>query len=215
MRGGRRGIGLLLAPQIVHFRFPKRSSNSFRDIYAGEHSTFAVGKGDKEVYAWGLNHRGQLGIGDETTRFVPEKLPKDWLWCWTKKDSNSSSLSIAGGSAHSVVCDSGGVYVMGANEYGQLGLPKTVTQVDTPTEIKGICDVESVACGTRCSFAVTGKGEVLAWGIGSNYQLGCGKDEEDLFVPTSMQGKNLDNCKVLDASSGGQHTALLVSMDTN
>ena len=183
--------------------------------------TFAVGKEDKEVYVWGLNHRGQLGTGDERTRFIPERVPKDWLWSWAKsstsssESSSNSTLMIAGGSSHSVVCDNDqNVYVMGANEYGQLGLSQNITQVNAPTEVKGVNAVQ-VSCGSRCSFAVTKEGCALSWGIGSNYQLGCCKDDEDIFVPTPMEGENLENCKVLDTSSGGQHTALLVSMDTN
>lgn len=215
-RGGRRGIGYLLAPQIV--RFPKKgrrltgktgTAKSFKisDIYTGEHCSFAIGSEDRQIYVWGLNHRGQLGLGDQESRFVPEKVPEDWLWDWAKGSKQDKQVSIAGGGSHSLVCNEGYLYSMGANEYGQLGLKQT-EMTSKPVKLSGISDVTDIACGGRCSFAVTKDGKVFSWGIGSNYQLGCGLDEEDVFEPTPMVGKHVEN--VLKVSSGGQHTSLLV-----
>lgn len=52
-------------------------------------------------------------------------------------------------------------------------------------------------------------GSVYAWGMGTNLQLGTG-EEDDEWSPVKMTGKQLENRAVLMASSGGQHTALLV-----
>lgn len=52
-------------------------------------------------------------------------------------------------------------------------------------------------------------GRVFAWGMGTNYQLGTGQDE-DAWSPVEMTGKQLENRVVLTVSSGGQHTVLLV-----
>lgn len=52
-------------------------------------------------------------------------------------------------------------------------------------------------------------GSVYAWGMGTNLQLGTG-EEDDEWSPVKMTGKQLENRVVLTASSGGQHTALLV-----
>lgn len=45
--------------------------------------------------------------------------------------------------------------------------------------------------------------------MGTNLQLGTG-EEDDEWSPVKMTGKQLENRAVLMASSGGQHTALLV-----
>lgn len=45
--------------------------------------------------------------------------------------------------------------------------------------------------------------------MGTNLQLGTG-EEEDEWSPVKMTGKQLENRSVLMASSGGQHTVLLV-----
>jgi len=52
-------------------------------------------------------------------------------------------------------------------------------------------------------------GAVYAWGMGTNLQLGTG-EEDDEWSPAKMTGKQLENREVLMASSGGQHTVLLV-----
>lgn len=60
-----------------------------------------------------------------------------------------------------------------------------------------------------CPFFVYITGSVYAWGMGTNMQLGTG-DEEDVWSPMEMAGKQLENRVVLSVSSGGQHTVLLV-----
>ncbi|KAI6073371.1 Regulator of chromosome condensation-like protein [Aix galericulata] len=45
--------------------------------------------------------------------------------------------------------------------------------------------------------------------MGTNYQLGTG-EEDDVWSPVQMTGKQLENRLVLAVSSGGQHTVLLV-----
>lgn len=42
-------------------------------------------------------------------------------------------------------------------------------------------------------------------------QLGMGDDDSDLWVPTKIKGKQLENKKVKSVSAGGQHTVLLAS----
>lgn len=56
-------------------------------------------------------------------------------------------------------------------------------------------------------------GRVFAWGMGTNYQLGTGQ-EDDAWSPVEMTGKQLENREVLTVSSGGQHTVLLVKDKT-
>jgi hypothetical protein len=46
--------------------------------------------------------------------------------------------------------------------------------------------------------------------MGTNLQLG-GDDEEDVYEPTPMGGRQLEGRRCLQISSGGQHTALVVT----
>ncbi|XP_073936908.1 regulator of chromosome condensation isoform X2 [Castor canadensis] len=103
----------------------------------------------------------------------------------------------------------GKAYSLGRAEYGRLGLGEGAEEKSTPTLISRLPTVSSVACGASVGYAVSKDGRVFAWGMGTNYQLGTGQDE-DAWSPVEMTGKQLENRVVLSVSSGGQHTVLLV-----
>lgn len=74
------------------------------------------------------------------------------------------------------------------------------------------CEVAFPLCSNwelKASFTSVA-GRAFAWGMGTNYQLGTG-EEDDVWSPVEMTGKQLENRRVLAVSSGGQHTVLLVS----
>ena len=214
-RGGRKGIAMMITPKLVRFHKPKPK---FVDIFCGTYDTFAL-TSDGAVYAWGLNNYGQLGIGNSNNQFQPKRLSTKWEGEGTDGGKSSSSalgncsdLSMAGGLHHTVVCSQGSLFVMGRTEYGRLGLGTDVTEeVLTPRKVPGISGIKQVATGSACSFAVGSDGGVFSWGMGTNLQLGTGEEEEDIWTPTKVRGKNLEGKIVLSAALGGQHTALLVS----
>lgn len=137
---------------------------------------------------------------------------------------------------------SGQVYSLGRKEYGRLGLGENCEDVSEPALITALKDkkVTDISCEGNVSYAVTedGKiintffifscsylasvfstlvflsGEVYSWGMGSNMQLGMGDDDTDLWVPTKIKAKALENKLVKVVSAGGQHTVLLASDTT-
>ncbi|KAL5017227.1 hypothetical protein ScPMuIL_006816 [Solemya velum] len=58
VRGGRKGLGLLLKPSIVQF---SKKRNKFSDIWSGQCTTFAEERISGHIYGWGLNNYFQLG----------------------------------------------------------------------------------------------------------------------------------------------------------
>ncbi len=208
-RGGRQGIQVLISPKVVRFPKPKPK---FVDIFCGSYHTFARTTGDW-VYGWGLNNYGQLGTGDSNNRFQPQKLKKKWL---EGSSGEYTNLCIAGGLHHTVMCNDGDLFVMGRPEYGRLGLGADMTgEILIPRKVSDVSAIKQVAAGSACSFAVNHSGGVYSWGMGTNLQLGTGEEEEDMWKPTKVGGKNLEGKKVLAASLGGQHTALLVTTNTS
>ena len=197
-RGGRKGIQRLLQPQQVRFRKSRRFPvPKFVDVFCGSYNTFALTE-DKGVYVSGMNNFGQLGTDDLESRYQPVRLPEDWL-----DDRGYEGFGICSGQHHTVLCSKGCVYVMGRREYGRLGLgEKTNMEPSTPYKVQGLSDVVAVAAGSSCSFAVTKSGELYSWGMGTNLQLGTGK-EDDVWKPTKVASG------VLAADIGGQHSALL------
>ncbi|XP_040021975.1 regulator of chromosome condensation [Gasterosteus aculeatus] len=197
-RGGRKGLGRLLVPQMVKIK----GKIHFVDAFCGAYFTFAVSK-EGPVYGFGLSNYHQLGTKSTKMCFVPVKLTcfKNSTTCW---------LDFSGGQHHTLCLDADGqVYSLGRAEYGRLGLGQGAEEKCEPTPVTGIEPASGLACGASVSYAVTREGSVYAWGMGTNLQLGTG-EEDDEWSPVKMTGKQLENRVVLSASSGGQHTALLV-----
>ncbi|XP_073341564.1 regulator of chromosome condensation [Pagrus major] len=203
-RGGRKGLERMLVPQIVSLKGKKGKEGKVKciDVFCGSYFTFAVTK-EGHIYGFGLANYHQLGTKSTKICFSPEKLV-----CF--KNSTTSWVQFTGGQHHSVCLDAEGhVYSLGRADYGRLGLGEGAEEKSDPTLVTGMEPASSVACGASVSFAVTREGSVYAWGMGTNLQLGTG-EEEDEWSPVKMTGKQLENRVVMMASSGGQHTALLV-----
>jgi len=130
-----------------------------------------------EVYAWGDNDDGQLGLGDREERLTP-----------TKVEGLPKVKAIAAGGAHSLaLTESGEVYAWGWNREGQLGLGEMGDWKVrlTPTKVEGLPKVKAIAAGGGYSLALTESGEVYAWGNNAIGQLGLG-DREERLTPTKV-----------------------------
>lgn len=174
----------------------------FQDAFCGAYFTFAISH-EGHVYGFGLSNYHQLGTPDTESCFILQNLT-------SFKNSTKSWVGFSGGQHHTVCMDSEGkAYSLGQAEYGRLGLGEGAEEKSIPTLISRLPAVSSVACGASVGYAVTKDGCVFAWGMGTNYQLGTGQDE-DTWSPVEMRGKQLENHVVLSVSSGGQHTVLLV-----
>ena len=69
-----------------------------------------------QVYSWGCNSSGQLGLGDFVDRRAPAHI--EGLWALPV-------ASLAAGDSHSAALTANGfLFAWGANEKGQLGLPR-------------------------------------------------------------------------------------------
>ncbi|NWX06940.1 RCC1 protein, partial [Caloenas nicobarica] len=202
-RGGRRGLQYLLVPQRVPVKGKgNRGKMHFQDAFCGAYFTFAVTQ-EGHIYGFGLSNYHQLGTQDTEPCFSPQNLT-----CF--KNSTKSWVGFSGGQHHTVCVDSEGkAYSLGRAEYGRLGLGAGVEEKSTPTVIPELPRISSVACGESVGYAVSSDGRAFAWGMGTNYQLSTG-EEDDVWSPVEMTGKQLENRAVLAVSSGGQHTVLLV-----
>ncbi|GBP06418.1 Regulator of chromosome condensation [Eumeta japonica] len=204
-RDARQGFNALLVPSKVMFR-PGASR-----IWAGYHATFALDTNGEKVYAWGLNNYGQLGVSGEKRRaalFTPTECdaftrgPERWA-------------AVACGQHHSLALDAAGAcYAVGRCEYGRLGLGSRSGDAETLEPIPKLAGKRcvSIAAGTSSSFAVTDKGEVYAWGMGSEGQLGTGgtEDAPEPSAVTALPELPAGPGKPVRASAGGQHTVLLI-----
>ena len=118
-----------------------------------------------ELYSWGDNLYGKLGLGDgvKTAPNRPTRIGKASNW-----------THIAAKRNHNLAINSKGeLYSWGRNYYGSLG-DGTSTDRNTPTRIGTASDWRSISVGNSASMAINSKGELYTWGYNSGGQLGDG-----------------------------------------
>jgi len=140
------------------------------------HSLVVLENGD--VYAFGENFHGQLGLGDTDDRLWPQKVP----------DLPGPARAVAGGMGHSLfLLQSGEVYACGLNASGQLGQGDTDNR-HTVVKVLGLPGrAIAVAAGELDSLVLLEDGDVYAFGENWWSQLGLG-DTVDRSTPTLVGG---------------------------
>ena len=168
----------------------------------GEDSTYVL-KNDGMVWSWGKSDYGQLGDGTGESRSAPVQV-----------QGLSGIIAITHGTAHGMALkDDGTVWAWGDNSFGQLGLGSSKSEYDnkykdTPTQVQGLTDVKSIACGNYNSAAIKSDGTLWVWGSNSFGQLGGGT--QDRYSPTQILGLK----SVKSVAFGLKHIMVLKSDGT-
>lgn len=143
---------------------PEGFAETITSVAVGQiHSTFLTETGD--VYAWGFNNNGSLGLGDEENRTVPEKVT-------TLDDVNVVAVETGNGVSYAIT-DTGALYGWGFNTNGQLGLGDRDERL-VPTLVEALSDetVVAVSSGTSYTLVLTADGQVYGFGSNRDGQLG-------------------------------------------
>lgn len=94
--------------------------------------------------------------------------------------------SISAGAGHSLAINSRGeLYSWGNNDTGQTGLATFSGATLSPTKVGMFDNWQSVFAGYINTFAINNLGELYAFGLNANYQLGLG-DTTNRNVPTKV-----------------------------
>jgi alpha-tubulin suppressor-like RCC1 family protein len=158
---GQRGDGTIGAASDTIGSVTLPAGRTARQIAAGgSHALVLLDSG--EVYAWGGNDSGQLGLGDLLFRSAPAKVNLPGL-----------AVAVAAGKFHSVaLLEDGRVFTWGANNLGQLGDggrdPTTLPKASL------IVSVAQIAAGNNHVVALRIDGSVWAWGANAVGQAGDG-----------------------------------------
>lgn len=150
-----------------------------------------------EVYGWGDNDNGQLGLGHTEKCLIPQKLPML---------TNISHIVASDYFAYAMT-RTNDVYGWGSNSYGQLGLGHTET-VKMPCKLESLAKLGIVAIivSRHHTFALNQAGIVYAWGENSSGQLGLGHNEN---CHTPQQLGALQDKYITHLSTSNQHTLAL------
>eukprot|EP01116_Phalansterium_solitarium_P023890 TRINITY_DN8581_c0_g1_i1.p1 TRINITY_DN8581_c0_g1~~TRINITY_DN8581_c0_g1_i1.p1 ORF type:complete len:422 (+),score=80.91 TRINITY_DN8581_c0_g1_i1:1155-2420(+) len=180
-RGDRGALGL--GPDVIVQPTPARLSlpeSGAVQLATGMNHAFvvverqpaqALGQAQAQaVFAFGLNDDGQLGLGDTTSRFTPQRVNSAAL-------DGRRLVRLAAGGHHTLLATTAAdgsteprVLAFGRNEHGQLGLGEPFRDqpaVSSPTEIRSLRGerVAALACSEDGSVVATERG-VVAFGRG-------------------------------------------------
>jgi len=180
----------------------------------GSHTCALTSSG--EVWCWGANDQGQLGVQDVAMSSVPLLV-----------EGLRTVIQLSAGNDHTcVVTASGGVMCWGRNGFGQLGNgafggsavpvdvcePSPAPGTGTALQVAGqgscrpLSGVVGLSVGGSHACVVVSSGSVLCWGINQDGELGDGSlDARN--VPVLVGGLAE---KAIGVTSGAFHTCALL-----
>ncbi|KAM7413982.1 hypothetical protein PAMA_019007 [Pampus argenteus] len=168
-------------------------------VVCGSQHSVALTK-DGQVYTWGQDSRGQLGLGKKKHGAnSPQQL---------RSLSSIPLVQIAAGGEQSFALSvSGGVFSWGRNDCGQLGLGDT-TDRHTPTPVHSL-DMKKtihISCGMDHTVILTKDGVVFTFGSGQHGQLGHNSFRNELHPRLVAE---LWGSKVIKTACGRHHTLVM------
>uniref|UniRef100_A0ABM5FY53 X-linked retinitis pigmentosa GTPase regulator isoform X1 n=2 Tax=Pogona vitticeps TaxID=103695 RepID=A0ABM5FY53_9SAUR len=194
---GQLGLGDTEERTTFHLISFFTNRQKIKQLAAGSYTSAALTE-DGQLFMWGDNSEGQIGLADEANVCVPHQVdvgkPVTWISC---------------GYYHSaLVTRDGMLYTFGEPEDGKLGLsPEQLTNNRVPQFVSGISGrVSKVACGGGHTVALA-EGKVYTFGLGQYGQLGLGTFLFETSEPKIVD--NLEKHKICNIASGENHTALV------
>jgi len=123
----------------------------------------------KELWSWGRNNYGQLGLGDTTTRSSPEQVGilTDWEDVSAGGDWGDTTVGVK---------TDGTLWTIGENFYGQLGLGYvTPNRHSSPVQVGALTDwSDAGGVGGSHVAVVKTDGTLWTWGQNQYGELGLG-----------------------------------------
>jgi alpha-tubulin suppressor-like RCC1 family protein len=140
------------------------SHAGYDSVAVGRHH--ACARRSTAVDCWGLNDKGQLGLGDEVERSAPALV------------ASLEAISQVGvGYTHScAISTTGQLWCWGSNDWGELGLSAfgTSNYAVLPQRIGNFADWQLVAGAQLHTCALRSPGSLWCWGVNDDGRLGLG-----------------------------------------
>lgn len=174
-----------------------------REICCGYSHTMAVNM-HGQVFAWGLNENGQLGLGPDAPAIVRKPVLNIYL-------SNITKLSA--GNEHSLALNKNSeLYIWGGGGLTGLG-DANKRSIPTKMDFFNRTKVVQAVCGGLHTVAITKDGDIYSWGSTEGGQLGlslkmidqlCPDRESPVMTPqliSSLQGTRIEQIACGEAHS--------------
>ncbi|MCL2745904.1 MAG: hypothetical protein FWE48_02255 [Coriobacteriia bacterium] len=162
-------------PADIPGRVGERSD--WAEIVVGDASALALTE-DGELYSWGRNHVGQLGLGDTTNRNTPQRVGAASNWI---------AMGMTSSNAAAAINSYGELWTWGNTANGQLGRPATAIH---PASLPGRVGTSNnwlfVASANSHFLIFNSDYELWSWGNNVSGQLGIGAtggyEEAPIFI---------------------------------
>jgi alpha-tubulin suppressor-like RCC1 family protein len=132
--------------------------NKWKKVAVGKSHMAAISS-NGDLFIWGNNLSGQLGLNDQINRSSPVQLPG--LNVWKDVDASESTYAIR---------TDGGLFTWGLNSNGQLGISTLITR-SSPVQV-GTSSWAQVSAGPLHVAAIDSEKRLFSWGQNNVGQLG-------------------------------------------
>ena len=216
---GQRGINP--KEEIDHMRINKINEDNIDDIFTGDEHSFLIKieNNKKIVKSWGLNSKGQLGIGKSSLdgeEYISIYKPTEILF-----DENIVIKKICGGNSNSLcITEDNRIFIWGSNDDNLLGLNNDEPIINKPKEIiffnkytNPENEVNEITSAYQSFYARnTVNNKVYSWGNGDSFILG-NKKEKSEKNPYLIDFNFFKNMKVSQLEMGCSHVAVLLTKE--
>eukprot|EP00798_Chlamydomonas_sp_ICE-L_P011157 gene11157-biopygen12610 len=190
-----------LANYVVPQRVVENTVSTYLFTGAAQDHSAYVRNG--ELYMYGRNDYGQLGLGHTSNIDVPTKVP----------GITNAALVACGERFTLCVRTDGTAISTGLNNNGQLGIGSNVTTSNFSI-VAGVSNAIAVAAGYTHAMYMTSNGIVVSAGSDANGQLGRGASSANVVINANivpMLMPNGSNVSARAISAGGYHSAVLLN----
>ncbi|MBK7842772.1 MAG: hypothetical protein IPJ71_03620 [Bdellovibrionales bacterium] len=191
-------------PVMVDISLISNYSHS-KYLTAGRTHTCALAA-DNQVFCWGRNNYGQIGIGNVTDQLRPAQYVNT-----SGLTGFSGFISVSAGGYHSCgLSVDGKAYCWGRGDSGQLGngivsdqtLPVEVNTSSLSGNVRWI----QLSAGQEHTCAIATDGRSFCWGKFSSGRLGTGSLSNEALPVQVMYGPGLQLMGLTKIAAGKEHT---------
>ena len=192
-------------PYLVYVRKCDKSSTfqqlrfdePVKSIACGiEHTVCLTEKGN--VYSWGKNYHGQLGLADHVNKYSPQKVKLE-------------NISVINCGPHYTIAYGNGILYMWGISLIYLSLREGDMSYDEPSIISYFQkDMVQISCGTFHVMYLFNDYDIFGWGDNTFKQLGIDRGKS-IKEPIEITFFKENNIKVISIKCGETHTMFLTS----
>ena len=171
------------------------SNETIKKISCGGDHNIAISN-NNNLYSWGWNGYGQLGLGDADDRLTPTLIPLNI--------SNDIKIKLieAGKYAHSLLVTSNGrLMTWGWNEHGQLGYGDIHSRY-SPVQVPGIHRLIDISSGYKHTVTLDNNGVISLFGDDLFGQLASSYTTD--FYPKMTTGNLIYSSSLFDLTTTQQ-----------